>query len=351
MVVASDEIKANILVVDDDTVTGNLIRRVLEQQFQATAVKSGMAALEYFKDYRVDLVVLDYLMPEMDGFETMEALRKLPAGGTVPVIMLTGKDLGDVEFRALKMGVSDFISKPVVPEVLIQRVSHMVQLARLQGQLETEVDRKTKELVLINQKVEKLSMQIVRTLSGTIDAKDKYTNGHSRRVAEYSMEIARRYGYSPERQQDVYIAGLLHDIGKIGIRDTIINKTGVLTDEEFAMIKQHPTIGAEILKNITELPDVATGAHWHHEKYDGSGYPDHLKGEEIPEIARIIGVADAYAAMTSNRSYRGSLNQAKVRGEIARGRGTQFSPEFADIMLQMIDEDTEFRMQEIGHEK
>jgi putative two-component system response regulator len=141
--------------------------------------------------------------------------------------------------------------------------------------------------------------------------------------------------------------GLLHDVGKIGVPDAVINKPGRLTDDEFAKIKNHPVMGARILKKIREMPKLVTGARWHHERYDGRGYPDGLKGTDIPEEARIIGVADAYDAMTSNRSYRDSMPQEKVREQIESGKGTQFDPKFADIMLQMIDEDTEYKMREM----
>ena len=138
----------------------------------------------------------------------------------------------------------------------------------------------------------------------------------------------------------------MHDIGKIGIPDTIINKPGKLTDEEFAIIKQHPVIGSEILKSIESMPEVSVGARWHHERYDGKGYPDGLKGEAIPEIARIICVADAYDAMTSNRSYRKYLAQDVVREQIVQGRGTQFDRVVADKMLEIIDSDKDYKYHE-----
>lgn len=197
------------------------------------------------------------------------------------------------------------------------------------------------------QKIERLSVQIMKTLAGTIDAKDKYTNGHSLRVAEYSKEIMRRMGGTKQEQDDVYYTGLLHDIGKIGIPDAIIRKASGLTEEEYQLIKSHPVIGGDILKNISEIPGIDVGARWHHEKYDGTGYPDGLKGEQIPMMARLIGVADAYDAMASKRSYRDVLPQEVVRKEIEKGRGTQFDPYFADIMLQMIDDDKEYRMREM----
>jgi len=214
------------------------------------------------------------------------------------------------------------------------------ELIDLKNHLEDEVERKTQEK-------ESLELHVVQTLAEAIDAKDSYTNGHSGRVAAYSREIARRAGYSVKAQNEIFMMGLLHDVGKIGVPDAVINKPGRLTDEEFAKIKNHPVMGARILKTIREMPKLVTGARWHHERYDGRGYPDGLKGTDIPEEARIIGVADAYDAMTSNRSYRESMPQSKVREQIEGGRGTQFDPRFADIMLQMIDEDTEYRMREI----
>ena len=212
-------------------------------------------------------------------------------------------------------------------------------LLELSENLEDEVERKTRE----NQS---LSLHVVQTLAEAIDAKDNYTSGHSGRVAKYSREIARRAGYSQKQQDDIFVMGLLHDVGKIGVPDAVINKPGKLTDEEFAQIKTHPVMGARILAKVEEMPGLATGARWHHERYDGRGYPDGLSGEDIPEEARIIAVADAYDAMTSNRSYRSGMEQAAVREQVATGRGTQFDPRFVDIMLAMIDDDPDYEMRE-----
>ena len=163
---------------------------------------------------------------------------------------------------------------------------------------------------------------------------------------QYAREIAKRAGYSRENQEHIYIMGLLHDVGKIGVPDAVINKPARLTDEEFLLIKTHPIQGAKILQTIEEMPQLATGARYHHERYDGKGYPDGLAGLEIPEEARIIGVADAYDAMTSNRSYRRSMSQEEVREQIVQGMGTQFDPHFAEIMLEMMDEDADYQMRE-----
>ena len=202
------------------------------------------------------------------------------------------------------------------------------------------------EQQILIEKTEHISDQLVHTLSKTIEAKDQYTKGHSTRVAQYSVMIGEKYGYDKQKLKQLEYAALLHDVGKIGVADTIINKPGRLTDEEFAEMKKHPVIGSEILSEISEIPDVAVGARWHHEKYDGTGYPDQMKGEDISEISRIIAVADAYDAMTSNRSYRDCLDQEVVRKEIERGIGKQFDPKFARIMLEVIDADTEYRLHE-----
>ncbi|MCR4741641.1 MAG: HD-GYP domain-containing protein [Treponema sp.] len=211
--------------------------------------------------------------------------------------------------------------------------------------LEEKIQEKNKELNHKNIILESQIKGMMETLAATIDARDKYTSGHSLRVAKYSQEIAKRMGKSKEEQEDIYMMGLLHDIGKIGVKDEIINKIGRLTDEEFNALKEHPSIGYEILKKLGGLPSyIVDGARWHHERWDGKGYPDGLKGEEIPELVRIISVADAYDAMTSNRSYRELLPQEVVRQEIVKGRGTQFDALIASKMIEMIDSDIHYEM-------
>jgi len=198
-----------------------------------------------------------------------------------------------------------------------------------------------------NRKLDDMNHKIIQALAKTIDAKDRYTNGHSLRVAEYSREIARRLNKSPKEQEVIYYAGLLHDVGKIRIPVEVINKPGDLTDAEYEQIKIHPVTGYHILKDIFDDPYIKNGAKFHHERYDGKGYPNGLKRDNIPEVARIIGVADAYDAMASNRSYRKYLPQHVIRSEIENGKETQFDPDIANIMLQMIDEDVNYIMREI----
>ena len=331
-----------VVVVDDDKVNLQRAGHILSQNgIRATALTSGQALLDFMRDNNPNLILLDYRMPEMDGFETLRKLRIQEAEDKeVPVIFLTGDDDEDTEVEGLKLGAMDFIKKPFTPEVLLLRVRHSIDLIRLQSSLSTEVQKKTEEN-------EKLFIHVVLSLTTAIDAKDTYTNGHSSRVASYAREIASRYGYSLDRQSDIYMMGLLHDVGKIGIPDAVINKPGKLSDEEFAIIKTHPVLGAKILSNIQEMPRLATGAKYHHERYDGRGYPEGLVGDDIPEEARIIAVADAYDAMSSRRSYRDVLPQETVREQIETGMGTQFDPRFAEIMLEMMDEDTEYKMREV----
>lgn len=194
--------------------------------------------------------------------------------------------------------------------------------------------------------LEQLDETVLQMLARTIDAKDKYTRGHSIRVADYSRELAKRMGKSKRDQEKIYRAALLHDIGKIRIPDKILCKPGKLTDEEYAYIKLHPVSGFHILKSFSRDHTIATAAKYHHERYDGKGYPSGLTGKNIPEHARIIGVADAYDAMASNRSYRGALPQNVIRSELVAGKGTQFDPEIVEIMTQIMDEDTEYRLRQ-----
>lgn len=229
----------------------------------------------------------------------------------------------------------------------LEKAERVIKMEVFQKELKNKVDEKTVELRQQQKKLKEAYWQTVTALSEAVDAKDRYTSGHSRRVAEYSRVIAKRMGKSMLEQEMIYRAGLLHDVGKIRIPIDIINKPGKLTDEEYDLIKIHPVTGYHILKDISEHYDMATAAKYHHERYDGKGYPNGLHGENIPEMARILAVADSYDAMTSNRSYRKWLPQSVVRSEIEKGKGTQFDPDVADIMLQIIDEDKEYTLRQI----
>lgn len=194
------------------------------------------------------------------------------------------------------------------------------------------------------EKNKELTTDMIKALVKTIDAKDPYTNGHSIRVAEYTRMLAEQAYTDSDELHNIYNIALLHDIGKIGIPDSIISKPGKLTDEEYNIIKGHTLTGAKILSEIKSAPELIYGAKYHHERYDGKGYPCGLKGEEIPEVSAIIAVADAYDAMTSNRSYRKLLPQETVKQEIEKGLGTQFNPKWGKIMLKLIEKDKDYKM-------
>ncbi len=328
-----------VLVVDDDAVIRTTAKNILSKAFDVITCDTGEKAIMLTKGKMPDVVLLDISLTGMNGFEVLEKLKEDPDIRDIPVIFVTGDDSAEAESTGFKNGAADYVKKPFSPEVLLQRTKHAAELYQLQSGLKSEVDRQ-------QIRSERLSLEMMMALAKTVDAKDHYTNGHSNRVAIYSAELARRLGKSEAEQQQIFRMGLMHDIGKIGVSEDILNKTSRLTDEEFMQIKRHTVIGSEILSSITEMPGLATGARSHHERYDGSGYPDGLKGKDIPEAARIICAADCYDAMTSTRTYSKPMEQQKVRNEFIRCSGTQFDPDVAAAMIQMIDDDTDYRMNE-----
>ncbi|MBQ9377193.1 MAG: response regulator [Schwartzia sp.] len=336
--------KESILAVDDEPMNLLAVQELFGIRYNVRTASSGAEALAEIEREKPDLVLLDLHMPGMDGLEVLRRIHETEGCESLPVIFVTADDSEDTEAEMFIAGAMDFIAKPFVMQVAMQRIRRVLELKRLQESLQDEVERKTRAFLESKERVERLSEQIIHALAGAIDAKDPYTNGHSNRVAKYARLLARRLG-KPVREADaIYNIALMHDVGKIGIPINIINKAGKLTDEEYALVKNHTAKGYEILKNISEMPELSIGARWHHERYDGGGYPDGKAGEDIPEIARIICVADCYDAMSSDRSYRKALPQHIVREEIERSKGTQFDPRIADVMLQLIDEDTEYRM-------
>ena len=327
----------HVVVVDDDEINLQIANKILKSAgIEATALRSGEALLDYLdKETELpDLILLDVMMPGLDGYETLKRLRaKDTPAARLPVVFLTADESAGAEKTGLSLGAMDFIRKPFVPEVLLLRVDHIIELVRLQKQLYFEVEQKTREN-------KNLFIRVVQSLAAAVDTKDIYAKGHSNRVAEYSKMIAKRAGYTPARQDEIYIMGLLHDAGKIGIPDGVLNKPGKLDEEEFEIIKKHSLKGYAILKSIEENPKLAEVAKCHHERFDGAGYPSGLKGEDIPEEARIIAVADAYDAMSSDRSYRARLSKEEIIDELKNCSGGQFDPKFADIMIAIINEDT-----------
>ena len=270
-----------------------------------------------------------------DGVFTLTAVNANPAM-TLFLYFVVPRCLAYLAFSSVFSSIFTILKRTT------EKAKRTAELENFQIELENKVREQTEEIRRQQKKMEDLYTQTITALSEAVDAKDRYTSGHSRRVAEYSYMIAERMGKSPEEREEIYRAGLLHDMGKLRIPAEIINKPGKLTDEEYNIIKIHPATGYHILRGISEDRFIAVAARYHHERFDGKGYPNGISGENIPEIARIIGVADAYDAMTSNRSYRNALPQDVVRSEIERCKGTQFDAQVADVMLQMIDEDKDY---------
>ncbi|MBE5851583.1 MAG: diguanylate cyclase [Lachnospiraceae bacterium] len=320
----------SILVVDDLAANLKFVESILKDKYRLILVKSGEKAVTFLSKNLVDMVLLDVQMPDMNGFEVYEKMKELHLNHNVPVIFLTADADVESEIKGLKMGAVDFIKKPFVPEVMINRIDRSMQLEELTRNLEDKVREKTMQ-------IEQLSFETISTIASMIEAKDSYTKGHSVRVAEYSALIARELGWHEEEIQNLKYIALLHDIGKVGIPDNVLNKPGRLTEHEFNIIKSHTTIGGDILKDIETITDVDAGAKYHHERYNGTGYPQGLSGEEIPLVARIICIADAFDAMSSKRIYRESLSEEEIHKELINGRGTQFDPKLLDIAVKLME--------------
>lgn len=333
-----------ILVVDDSTTILKFVEGILQNKYQTIPVKSGELALAYLKENRVDMVLLDIYMPVMDGFETFQKIKEMEPKRDVPVVFFTSGVEAECEIKALAMGAKDFIRKPFVPEVMLNRISNILELDELTKDLEKKVEQKTSQ-------VEQLSFEIIATIASMIEAKDSYTKGHSIRVAEYSAHLATALGWKEEAVKNLKYIALLHDIGKVGIPDRVLNKPGKLTETEFNIIKSHTTIGGDILKDIETISFVDAGAKYHHERYDGKGYPSGMAGTRIPTVARIISIADAYDAMNSKRVYRDVLPEEIIRKELLHGRGTQFDPEFLDVFLKLLEEGKMYIPPEVEEEK
>ncbi len=319
----------NILVVDDVPTNLMMIESVLRDYYKVTLVKAGEQALRYLDKYDVDLILLDVMMPDMDGFETYRRIRNNGKDEDTPIIFLTAAEEAEKEVEGLSLGAMDFVRKPIVPEVMLKRIKRILELDDLHKDLENKVDEKTEQM-------KQLMFETITTIAQTIDAKDPYTKGHSERVAKYSVQIGRELGMPESGLQQLHSIALLHDIGKIGIPDAILLKPDRLTEEEFGIMKTHTTIGAKILESLNSMDRISYGAMYHHERYDGNGYPKGLSGEEIPLYGRIICVADALDAMTSDRAYRKQLSKENVLSEIENGRGTQFDARIADALLALI---------------
>lgn len=321
--------KKHIFIVDDSKTILKLAEGVLIGAYNISLFESGSKALEQMRHDIPDLVLLDINMPEMDGYTVFKRMKDSAVLKKIPVIFLTADTKQESEVMGLEMGAMDYITKPFAPMVMQQRISRILELDDLRKHLERLVDEKTED-------IQKIFIQSITTITFAVDAKDRYTKGHSVRVAQYCLAIAKKLNWSKQDCLNLYYIALLHDIGKIGIPDSILNKPVKLTDEEYRLVRSHTVMGANILRPITMVPQISDGARYHHERYDGKGYPYGLKGDDIPYVARIIGIADAYDAITSNRIYEKAQVSDYAIKELRKGRGTQFDPFLTDVMLEII---------------
>ena len=320
--------KHTILSVDDEVNNLQLLRRTLRHDYNIMTASNGKEALEIVEHHgkEISLIVSDQKMPEMQGTEFLKQVsNEYP---DIIKILLTGH----LDVDAIVDSINDchlyqYIVKPFDPEVLKMTIDGGIEKYNL-------LNNKT----LILKDLRELFYKTIKLIAAALDAKDPYTHGHSMRVTMYSMILAKKLNLDDTMLEEIETAGLLHDIGKIGIPQRILCKPGKLTDEEFEVMKSHPEQGEKMLKDIKKLTLISNWLRTHHEKWDGTGYPNGLKGEEIPLSGRIIALADTYDAMTSDRPYRKALSHEIAIEEIKRCAGTQFDPVLAQLFAENQEE-------------
>ena len=322
-----------IIVVDDEPgIVDSLSIFLKRSGYNFTGVTDPVEAIELVKKEHFDLMLLDFIMTPLHGDQVVEEIRKF--NRELYILLLTGhKDLAPPLETIRRLDIQGYCEKSDKFDQLLLLVESGIK-AISQMNLIKEINEELKDA---NQRLEKAYMESIETLRYTVEAKDPYTRGHSDRVSEYSVLIGKYLGLPEEDLKILRIGGLFHDIGKIGVPDSILLKTEKLTDDEYSEIKNHPSIGAHILSNASIFKDIIPIVKHHHEKYDGNGYPSKLKGEDIPLFARIAAIADTFDAMTSKRTYRDSLGLDIVKAEIERCKGTQFDPKLADIFLDILN--------------
>lgn len=322
--------KTNLLVVDGSRTTMRYIDSIFGGYCQIHLARTGIEAMDVVEIKPIDIIIMNRNLPDMDGFDLLEKWHEERLTDDISVVIAGDERNKQQEVEALQKGAADYISMPFVPEILKLRVDHLVELHYYRKELESEIKKQKK-------KVSDLSFQAMITIAHTIDLKDRYGEGHSLRVALYSREIARRLGWTVEELENLYNVALLHDIGKIAIEDSILNKMGTLTEQEYESVKRHTKVGADIVKNTTFIPGIKEGISYHHERYDGTGYVG-LKGKDIPLIARILAVADAVTAMEEDRPFRRRLSSMELEKELISNKGKQFDPDIVNVAVEMLHE-------------
>ena len=321
-----------IAVDDEEGIVDSLSIFLKRSGYTFTGVTDPMEAIERVKKEHFDLMILDFIMEPIHGDKVVEEIRKF--NKDLYILLLTGhKDLAPPLETIRKLDIQGYCEKSdKFDQLLLLIESGIKSIAQM-----NEIKRINLELAHTYDKLEKAYLDSIETLRYTVEVKDPYTKGHSDRVSAYSVLIGEALGLSKDMLRTLEVGGLFHDIGKIGIPDAILLKESKLTDEEYSAIKNHPAIGAHILCNAEVFKDIIPVVKHHHERYDGRGYPGKLKGEDIPYLARIAAVADAFDAMTSKRTYRDSLPLDVVRSEIENNLGTQFDPKIGKVFLDILD--------------
>ena len=326
--------ETHVLVCDDEPHIREPVAIYLRQNgFQVTTAVDGQDGLKKFEKGDFFLVITDINMPQMTGLDLLAAVKKLRP--TTDVVMITGNVDLDYAIKAIKSGAYDYFRKPFDFEDVMLTVSRVVEKRRLQ-KAAAEAERLRGE----RSASERNAIEAVMALVQAVYSKDSYTRGHMERVGLYANVIAETMGLEPRRRKIIERAGILHDIGKIGTPDVILNKTGKLTQEEFLVIQLHPNVGAQIVRPITVLGEVAPLVRQHHEKWNGSGYPERLSGEQITVEARVLAIADVFDALHSDRAYRPGLPIEKTVQIIKEGRGSHFDPEVVDCFDSCLNDGT-----------
>ena len=326
---------ALILAIDDNPEVLKLMKMLLSDEFDLELATSAEKGLAIMKEKSPDLVLCDVMMPGMDGHAFSRAVKSDQGLKHIPIILVTARTGAEMLDEGMKAGADDYISKPFDSVELKARIRGGLRIRRVESELalaNRNLKQRTSDLV---DQQRSLFLSTVKSLASAIDAKDEYTRHHSTRVTDFTLKIAGTMGFSEKEAGDLELAALLHDVGKIAVPEDILNKPGKLTDREFALIKEHPARGESILKPVIELKDIARVVRAHHERYDGLGYPDGLKGREIPMGARIMAVADTYDSITSERPYRKAASHRYAVKEIIRCSGTQFDPEVVEHFLEV----------------